>query len=134
MFDKLKVEECPQWDDHTNYIQGVCREHGHHTSLFYTSNQEVDLLLEQILEEKVHLASNATVGAIGILSDNHWCQTQIMFGVKFTSYLVMNFTYKYDKHHFYHYSLHLRLLCLSAQPCTALHSLAQPCIALHSLA
>lgn len=72
MFDKLKVEECPQWDDCTNYIQGVCCEHGHNTSLFYTSNQEVDLLLMQILEEKVHLASNATVGAIGILSDNHW--------------------------------------------------------------
>jgi len=71
MFDKLKVEECPRWDDHTNYIQGVCREYGHHASLFYTSNQEVDLLLEQILEEKVHLTSNATVGAIGILSDNH---------------------------------------------------------------
>jgi hypothetical protein len=64
---------------------------------------------------------------------NRRCQTQIMFGVKFTSYLVMNFTYKYYKHHFYHYSLHLRLLCLSAQPCIALHSLAQPCIALHSL-
>jgi len=71
MFDELKVEERPRWDDRTNYIQGVCREHGHHASLFYTSNQEVDLLLEQILEEKVHLASNATVGAIGILSDNH---------------------------------------------------------------
>lgn len=36
------------------------------------SNQEVDLLLEQILEEKVYLASNATVGVIGILSENHW--------------------------------------------------------------
>ena len=71
MFDELKVEERPQWDDQTNYIQGICREHEHHTSLFYMSNQEVDLLLEQIQEEKVHLASNATVGAIGILSENH---------------------------------------------------------------
>jgi len=71
MFDELKVEERPRWDDRTNYIQGICREHGHHASLFYTSNQEVDLLLEQIQEEKVHLASNATVGAIGILSENH---------------------------------------------------------------
>ena len=35
------------------------------------SNQEVDLLLEQILEEKAHLASNATVGVIRILSENH---------------------------------------------------------------
>jgi hypothetical protein len=56
-----------------------------------------------------------------------------MFGVKFTSYLIMNLTYKYYKYHLYHYSLHLRLLRLSAQPCIALHSLAQPCTALHSL-
>jgi len=71
MFDELKVEECPRWDDQTNYIQGICCEHGHHASLFYMSNQEVDLLLKQIQEEKVHLASNATVGAIGILSESH---------------------------------------------------------------
>jgi len=27
MFDKIKIEAHPQWDDCTNYIQSVCCEH-----------------------------------------------------------------------------------------------------------
>ncbi len=94
MFDEIKIEQRPRWDDHTNHIQGICREHSKHASLLYTSNLEVNLLFEQILEGKVHLASNlrficypilkkltfnpfvcfkyqATVGVVGILSENH---------------------------------------------------------------
>jgi len=58
MLDELKVEERPRWDDHTNYIQGICREHGRHASLVYTTNREVDMLFEQILDGSIHLATN----------------------------------------------------------------------------
>jgi hypothetical protein len=57
MFDKIKVEEWPRWDDKSNNIIGVCREHSKNASLQYTSKDEVDLF-SQILDEKVHLASN----------------------------------------------------------------------------
>ena len=58
MFDELKVEEHPRWDDKSNNIIGVCREHSKHASLQYTSKDEVDLLFSQIIDGKVHLASN----------------------------------------------------------------------------
>jgi len=61
MFDEIKVEERPRWDDRTNYIQGVCREHGRPASLLYTSNLEVDHIFEQIADGSVHLASNVSV-------------------------------------------------------------------------
>jgi len=35
---------------------------------------------------------------------HHWCQAQIMFGVKFTSYLTLALTHIYYKHHPYHLS------------------------------
>lgn len=58
MFDELKIEEWPRWDDKSNNILGVCREHGKNASLQYTSKDEVDLLFSQIAEDKVHLATN----------------------------------------------------------------------------
>lgn len=58
MFDEIKVEERPRWDDKSNNIIGVCREHSKNTSLQYTSKDEADLLFSQIIDEKVHLASN----------------------------------------------------------------------------
>jgi len=61
MFDKIKVEERPQWDDKSNNIIGVCQEHSKNTGLQYTSKDKVNLLLSQILDEKVHLASNVSI-------------------------------------------------------------------------
>lgn len=88
MFDELKVEERLRWDDKTNMIQGICREHGKAASLEYTSRHEVDLLFNMLEQDKVHFSTNvrcidvidlililsnlqATVGAIGIVSENH---------------------------------------------------------------
>lgn len=56
MFDELKVEERPRWDDKSNMILGVCREHGKHTSLEFTSKNEAELLIKSIREGDVHLA------------------------------------------------------------------------------
>jgi len=58
MFDELKVEERLHWDDKTNMIQGVCREHGKVASLEYTSRHEVDLLFDMLEQEKVHFSTN----------------------------------------------------------------------------
>ena len=56
MLDELKVEERPRWDDKSNMILGICREHGSHTSLEYTSRAEADMLMESIRAGDVHLA------------------------------------------------------------------------------
>lgn len=62
MFDELKVEERPRWDDKTNMIVGICREHGSNTSLEYNSKQEVELLIHSIQKDIVHLATEVCVG------------------------------------------------------------------------
>jgi len=49
MFDELKIEEWPWWDDKSNNILGVCREHSKNASLQYTSKDEVDLLFSRSL-------------------------------------------------------------------------------------
>jgi hypothetical protein len=56
MLDELKTEERPRFDDDTNKIVGICREHGKKTSLEFTSEKEVDLLLECVDRGEVHLA------------------------------------------------------------------------------
>lgn len=68
MLDELKTEERPRLDDETNKIVGPCREHGKNTSLEFNSEKEVELLLEAIEKGEVHLATEATVGALGVLS------------------------------------------------------------------
>ncbi|KDR65073.1 hypothetical protein GALMADRAFT_162490 [Galerina marginata CBS 339.88] len=71
MFDELKVEERPRYDEKSNKILGMCREHGaQHTSLEFASEKEVELLLECIKKNEVHLAVDATVGALGVLSSD----------------------------------------------------------------
>lgn len=56
MLDEIKTEERPRFDDDTNKILGICREHGKKTSLEFTSEKEVDLLLECVNKGEVHLA------------------------------------------------------------------------------
>lgn len=86
MLDELKTEERLRHDDNTNKILGVCREHGNGTSLEFNSEKEVDLLIDGVDNNEVHLAVEvcgsssivdayfsritvkATVGALGVLS------------------------------------------------------------------
>jgi hypothetical protein len=56
MLDELKTEKQPHFNDATNKIVGICHEHGKKTSLKFTSEKEVDLLLDGIDKEEVHLA------------------------------------------------------------------------------
>jgi hypothetical protein len=56
MFDEISVEKRPRWDDKTNTILGVCREHGQETSLEFTSKEDLQTLWGELGCGKVHLA------------------------------------------------------------------------------
>jgi hypothetical protein len=61
MFDELAVEKRPWWDDKSNKILGVCREHGRRTSLEFTSEDDLDVLWEELKSDKIHLAHEVSV-------------------------------------------------------------------------
>ncbi|KAI9432593.1 hypothetical protein H4582DRAFT_2132159 [Lactarius indigo] len=69
MFDELAIEQRVHWDDSTNKFLGLCREHGHEVPLDFTSERELDILCNAINDNLVHLASEATVAGIGVLSE-----------------------------------------------------------------
>ena len=56
MFDEISVERRPRWDDKTNKVLGVCREHGQDTSLEFTSEQDLQTLWEELQCGKIHVA------------------------------------------------------------------------------
>ena len=56
MFDEISIERRPRWDDKSNKILGVCREHGQDTSLEFTSEDDLQTLWEEVQHEKIHLA------------------------------------------------------------------------------
>ncbi|KAI0283828.1 hypothetical protein BC826DRAFT_1093772 [Russula brevipes] len=51
-------------------ILGVCREHGCGTSLEFTSEEDLQTLWEELARGKIHLAHEATVGVIAVLSSS----------------------------------------------------------------
>ena len=61
MFDELAVEKWPQWDDKSNEVLGVCCKHGQATSLEFTSEDDLDMLWEELRSEKIHLAHEVSV-------------------------------------------------------------------------
>ena len=56
MFDELAVEKRPRWDDKSNKVLGVCREHGQGTSLEFTSEDDLHVLWDELKSERIHLA------------------------------------------------------------------------------
>ncbi|KAF8185817.1 hypothetical protein K438DRAFT_1596789 [Mycena galopus ATCC 62051] len=71
MFDEIATERRLRWDPRTNNFLGVCRQHAKSCKCSLQFNTEKDL--EDLFRAKekgdVHFAGEATVGAIGILSD-----------------------------------------------------------------
>jgi hypothetical protein len=61
MFDELAVEKQPRWDDKSNKILSVCHEHGQGTSLEFTSEDNLDVLWEELKSGKIHLAHKVSV-------------------------------------------------------------------------
>jgi hypothetical protein len=56
MFDELAIEKRPRWDDKSNKVVGVCCEHRQGTSLEFASEDNLDVLWEELKSEKIHLA------------------------------------------------------------------------------
>ncbi|PBK90076.1 hypothetical protein ARMGADRAFT_1032672 [Armillaria gallica] len=70
MLDEIAVEKRIRWDHDTNYFLGVCREHSHRASLEFCSSDDMDELFKGINDGEVHYASEATVGALCLLTDD----------------------------------------------------------------
>jgi hypothetical protein len=56
MFDELAIEKRPRWDDKSNKFLGVCREHGHATSLEFMSEDDLAMLWNELESGKIHLS------------------------------------------------------------------------------
>ncbi|KAJ7725142.1 hypothetical protein DFH07DRAFT_931577 [Mycena maculata] len=74
MHDEIATEKRIRWDHKTNYFLGLCREHAHRVGLQFNSEQDLEELFRSLLktptkEAEVHYAGEATVAALGILSD-----------------------------------------------------------------
>jgi len=56
MIDELKTEERPRWDDKTNKILGLCREHSGHLGLEFCSIEVAKGILHDVLSGRAHWA------------------------------------------------------------------------------
>ncbi|KAJ7181372.1 hypothetical protein C8R43DRAFT_1101284 [Mycena crocata] len=79
IFDEISTEERLRWDPRTNYILGVCRQHAHEVGLEFNGEKDLDALFDALtkkpnangkLESLVHIAREATIGAVGIMSED----------------------------------------------------------------
>ncbi|KZV99141.1 hypothetical protein EXIGLDRAFT_606259, partial [Exidia glandulosa HHB12029] len=70
MLDELKITEAARWCPCTNKILGFCREHSPDYTMDFETIKEVELLCDGLREGKVHLATEATVAALGALTDH----------------------------------------------------------------
>ncbi|TDL20018.1 hypothetical protein BD410DRAFT_899810 [Rickenella mellea] len=71
MMDEINLQERLRWDPVTDDIIGMCREcTPRHCVTKFKSIKEADSILECIRDGKVHLATEATVIAVSILTEN----------------------------------------------------------------
>ena len=61
MFDELAVEKRPRWDDKSNKVLGICREHGRGTSLEFASEEDLETLWDELGGGKIHLAHEVCI-------------------------------------------------------------------------
>ncbi|KAF9455979.1 hypothetical protein BDZ94DRAFT_1302808 [Collybia nuda] len=70
MFNEIAIEKCLRWDPSTNIFLGVCREHSKGVSLEFNSEGDLEELFDSLDNNKVHYAGEATIAALGILSQH----------------------------------------------------------------
>ncbi|KAF8601235.1 hypothetical protein BDV93DRAFT_585605, partial [Ceratobasidium sp. AG-I] len=69
MVDEIAIKKALRLDIDQNLILGMCREHtSQHCTLEFTSYEDATAILQAIREETAHLASEATVIAVGAFS------------------------------------------------------------------
>lgn len=66
MFDELATEKRIRWDAKTNYFLGVCREHGHKTSLEFVNEGDMEELFAALDDGEVHYAAEVGVSRMQI--------------------------------------------------------------------
>ncbi|KAJ7719177.1 hypothetical protein DFH07DRAFT_1009745 [Mycena maculata] len=79
MFDEIATEKRIRWDPTTNHFLGVCRQHAHKVGLEFNGEADLDELFEALAKKTdakgkeyslVHNAAEATVAAVGIMSED----------------------------------------------------------------
>ncbi|KAF6751588.1 hypothetical protein DFP72DRAFT_1135958 [Ephemerocybe angulata] len=68
MFDELAVERRPRYNQRTNELVGACLEHAHEIALKFETMGDVEEFFRAVDDGDVHLASEATIAGVGILS------------------------------------------------------------------
>ncbi|KAJ7153390.1 hypothetical protein C8R46DRAFT_1197422 [Mycena filopes] len=68
ILDEMAVERRARWDDKTNMILGACREHSAKVPLEFATVDDATQFFDAIANDEVHLATEATVVALGALS------------------------------------------------------------------
>ncbi|TFY77572.1 hypothetical protein EWM64_g6442 [Hericium alpestre] len=68
IFDEIAAESRLRWDDKSNKFLGLCREHAHKTTIEFETNDDLEMVFEDLDCGEVHLTSEATVGALGMLT------------------------------------------------------------------
>ncbi|KAG8753308.1 hypothetical protein FRC12_011587 [Ceratobasidium sp. 428] len=70
-FDEMKLQAGLRWDPDTDMILGPCREHIKDPAILkFCSVDQLRLLFDKVNKGEIHLGSEATVAAIGLLSSN----------------------------------------------------------------
>ncbi|KAF6746501.1 hypothetical protein DFP72DRAFT_823118 [Ephemerocybe angulata] len=67
MFDELACEKRIRWNQRNDDLLGLCREHGPKVALKFTSAAEPEEAYKAVDKGEIHLASEATIAAMGIL-------------------------------------------------------------------
>ncbi|KAJ7793159.1 hypothetical protein B0H14DRAFT_3115044 [Mycena olivaceomarginata] len=70
MLDEIAIERRSRYDDRTNKVVRVCRQHGYKVPLDLETEKDLEVLCEGLKSEKAHLAGEATVAALGVLTSN----------------------------------------------------------------
>ncbi|KAJ7717383.1 hypothetical protein B0H16DRAFT_1338120, partial [Mycena metata] len=70
MLDEIATEKRVRYDDRTNKVVGVCRQHGHKVPLELNSEDDLEVLCDGLKNGDAHLGREATVAAFGALSAN----------------------------------------------------------------
>ncbi|KAL0571923.1 hypothetical protein V5O48_010034, partial [Marasmius crinis-equi] len=70
MFDEICTTKRPRFDPITGAFIGICREDGFKTSLRFEDEKDLDQLMDDLTSKEVHMSTEATIAAVGLLTSN----------------------------------------------------------------
>ncbi|KAJ7824027.1 hypothetical protein B0H13DRAFT_1919358 [Mycena leptocephala] len=70
MLDEIATEKRARYDDRTNKVVGICRQHGWKLPLDLRTEDDLNVLCKEVKDGNGHLAGEATVAALGTLTSN----------------------------------------------------------------